>query len=560
VTFNFDAGTMLQLGDWWYMDLPEGTFLCNSIDYFIAGGGVANGAGTITISNNAALYNVVGAGAVAPVPPIAPGASNGPITVTDLGGGAPQGGVGGLVYRVTAAANTQRVWMYVYGGVGGTMTVGAGTTYGITIVDGLMYQNAIILNSNAGVATSTPFQINTWGDGTVANPFADTMHGNTPHPQNTLCVNAEQMAGSLMFVSFDSKANFITFTGDAQIAHVASANPLSLGFCKGDTTGDILIASQGGCTFDFETPVGGPLGYCPTPPAGTATFRGNRLLIQGATTFGDPGDRYDLRVFSDTPGVYLSAGPALTGFTPAATTECTGNGTAIPVAWRFYNDAGTPNATPATAPGSCSVPSANRTREARTVNGAIVNIHPFDTMFVNLPNLVYDTNVIGDQTAAVIRFSLHKYPCGEIFTTSHTIGTFVTTCPVVAATPGTNLLFPFLPAMDGVSHPGWWGGFMIVNASTAAGTATLTFTESDGDTATYTTPSIPAGGQFTAASSTELLAMVTEGATNPGTFGDSNVSVVAVCTFNLGAGFCFTGNGEEGTGYTSKVLVGGVYQ
>jgi hypothetical protein len=365
-----------------------------------------------------------------------------------------------------------------------------------------------------------------------------------PFIENTLCVNASQMSGSLMFVSFASLNDFLTFTGDSQIAHVASANPLALAFCKGDTTGNILMGTQGACRFEFETPVG----YCPTPPA---TFVGNRMFIQGTTTFGDPADKYDIRIYSDTPGVYFSAAPTISGFTPAATTECTavaggavGAPTFIPV-----NEAGTLNAV---YPGTtCAVPADNRVREIRTVGGDITGIDTYDALWIDLNQMVYDTSVVGDGTAAVIRISFRKYPCGEIFTASHTIGTFVTTCPVGAG--GTTLLYPFLPPMDG-SIPGWWGGFTVVNGSTAAGTAVLTFTEADGDTATFTTPSIAAGGQWNAGALATLMAQVTPGAANAGTFGDANVAVSAACAFNLGGGFAFTGNGEEGTGYTAYVL------
>lgn len=535
VTFSFDAGTVLTTGDWWYMDLPPGATICQTLDYFIFNAGAANGVANFGNIAAGSTSNIVYAGAangifnsLAAVPV---GTAVGPFTVSNTGAvGGNLVSTGNVAFRVQGTIGTQRVWVRVLqmqGDAVRTTTVGASSTLELKILDGALHNTTIRWDSD--------------GSGNYGDAAADTLQGPVPDLRNTLCVNAEQMSGTLMFVSFASLIDFINFTGDAQIAHAAAAQPLSLAFCKGETTGNILIAAQGGCRFDFET----PLGYCPAPPA---LFVGNMLFIEGTTTFGDPGDRYDIRIYSDTAGVYFAGAPAVQGFIPADD-KCTATGNAVGAAYIPYNESGTANV--AYAGGTCSVGSTNRVREIRTINGAIAGIDIYDALWINLPNLVYDTSIVGDGTQSVIRVALHKYPCGEIFSGSHTVGTLVTTCPVGVG--GTTLLFPFLPAMDG-SYPGWWGGFMIVNGSTAAGTAVLTFTEADGDTATYTTPSIPAAGQWTAAASADLLTMVTPGAGNTGTFGDANVSVVGVCAFNLGGGFAFTGNLIEGTGYTAYVL------
>ena len=524
ITFSFDAGTVLSGGDWFYMDLPGGTSICSAIDYIIAANLTLNDlTDTANYPGASASDVALGIGLITTIPAIPVGTADGPMTITDLGAGSAAPTVGGLgiVLRVKAAANSQRVWVYVYGaggGVGDTFTVGSSTTFDVSILDGQAHNLNIILNSNNDTL---------WGEettdriGLVAGVATGAV---VPFIENTLCVNAEQMSGSLMFTSFASLNDFLTFTGDSQIAHVASANPLALAFCKGDTTGNILIGGQGACNFDFEP----ALSYCPSPPA---SFAGNRIFIQGATTFGDPGDKYDIRIYSDTPGVYFTAAPVISGFTPAATTECTavaGGAVGAP-AYIPVNEAGTTGATYAGV--TCAVTAANRVREIRTTGGDITGIDTYDALFVNLPIMSYDTSVAGDGTAAVIRFSFRKYPCGEIFTASHTIGTLVTTCPVGAG--GSTLLYPFLPPLDG-SVAGWWGGFLIVNGSTAAGTVDLTLVEADGDTATFTTPSIAAGGQWNAGSLADFLASVTLDSGNTGTFGDANCAVTAVCAFNLG--------------------------
>lgn len=566
VTYSLAAGSILTEGDWWYIDLPAGTNICNPVDYFIVGWAGAGVAGdNVTYPAAGSLLGVPTADAtdvdlvgVAPIGAlVATGAPNGPLSMTDLGAGIPiplTPGVDPVVLRVVAAANSQRVWVYVYGvdtggGVGsvGSVTVTPQTSLEIVLINGQDYPNNILMNNTT---TGTPADT-IWGndpsDTINITPLGTPAGRNIPHVENTLCVNAEQMSGSLMFTSFASLNDFLTFTGDSQIAHVVSVSPLSLAFCKGDTTGNILIAGQNACAFNYQTAAG----YCPGPPAGLATFLGNRIFLQGTTTFGDPGDRYDMTITSNTAGVYFSAAPVLTGFTPAATNECTVAGAAVAGAFVSMNEAGLTPA-PYDATGSCSVAAVNRIRNVSTgTGGAITGIDTYDALWITLPAMVYDTSIIGNGVESDIIVSVNKYPCGQIFSEELTIGTFVTTCPVGAG--GTSLLYPFMPPLDG-SIPGWWGGFIIVNGGTAAGTAVLTLVEDDGDSATFTTPSIAAGGMWNAGSMADFLASVTPNAGNAGTFGDANVSITAVCAFNLGGGFAFTGNGDEGTGYTAYVL------
>lgn len=556
VTFNFDQGTVLTAGDWFYMDLPSGTSICTTIDYMISYAG-NTGVVTDTVTYPGATNSLVTvAGSAATLPAAPAGASSGPIAnVIENGTGAAfvVGGTG-IVLRVYAPANGQRVWVYVYGlAAGDSLTIPNVATNNssmdLTILDGQAYNGAAL---TIGVTLDTD-QDGTYGESTTDDIGLVAGVGTgavVPFAENTLCVNAEQMSGSLMFTSFNSLNSFLTFTGDSQLAHVASANALTLTNCKGDTTGNILLGGQNACSFNYGTAAG----YC---TGGIATFAGNRFFIQGATTFGDPGDLYDMTVTSDTAGVYFSAAPTLQGFTPAATNECTGAGAAIAAAFVTTNEAGTVGA--AYDPSaSCSVASVNRIRSVSTGNiGAISGIDTYDAMYVVLPTMVYDTSVVGNGTESKVTFKLNKYPCGQIFSQQATIGTFVTTCPAAAA--GSILLYPFMPAMDG-SVPGWWGGFTIINGSTASGTCTLAFQEEDDDTATYTTSTISAGGTWNAGALSDLLTNVTPGAANTGTFGDSSVATVATCTFSLGGGFAFTGNGTEGVGYTAYVQSAGAWQ
>jgi hypothetical protein len=544
VTFSFDSNTVLTVGDWWYMDLPSGVSICRaSINYLITGGN----AGTVT---NATTVNAAIFGAADGLPNIAVGAV-GPMTAT--GANAVVAG-GNIAVWVSGPQNGRRVTLTVIGdAVGGNITVGAGAsdTLKIKILDGA--QNAftgltgILLDSNANGIFND-------------NPATDIITAAIPAPENTLCADAQLMSGDLMFTSFDSLSSKFTFTGDSQIAHVAAANQITLGSCKGLTTGNILIGSQSTCALDYETPTG----YCANAPNifgnQSVPYRvalgGNKFLIQGAGTFGNAGDQYRLYVYSDTPGVYFTGLPVLSGYTPAGVAQPCGagvglnGGAAIAPAWVAYNEGGTVGAV-LPAGGACTVATANRVRELRS--GTFTGIDTFNAIEVNTPTMCYDTSVIGAGTEVRIRMSLRLEPCGEIFSASRTIGTFVTTCPTAAGT--TTLLFPFFPPMDG-SIAGWWGGFLIVNGGPSAGTAVLTFTEADGDTATLTTPSIAAAGQWNAGAFSSLLSSVTPGAGNAGTFGDDNFSVSALCNFAMGAGFAFTGNGNEGTGYTAYTNAG----
>jgi hypothetical protein len=531
VTYAFDAGTKLTVGDWWYFDLPTNVTICNNIDYMMGSGAIPGNTGTfITVTND--ITRAAIATGMTGVLALAAGAQDGPFSVTDLAGGAPLTIAGGSIFfRVRGVKDTRRVWMYVYGDVGATLTVGANSKFNIYILDGQDRQANIVMDTDA--------------DAIFGELAGDTIdHTNVrpvPHIENTLCTNAEQMGGDLMFVSFASLNDKFTFTGDAQIAHVISQNPITLMACKGEVTGNIKIASQGACAFDYETPGGI---YC-------APFVGNRSVLKGASTFGDPSDIYGLVITSDTPGVYFNGVPGLFGYKPTED-YCTGFGTAVPAAWQTINEAGN---VVASLPGTtCAVASANRIRKVQTTATGFTGIDIYNAIFVDLPTMAYDTTVIGNGVEAKVTFNVIKYPCGTFFTGSKTIGTFVTTCPVTS-TSGSVLLFPYFPPMNDSLAP-WWGGIVIVNASSADGTAKLTFMEEDGDKAEYTTPAIKAEGMWNGGLVTSLLSKVTPAPGNTGTFGDANVAVKAVCTFNMGAGFAFVGNGTEATGYTAYVLNG----
>eukprot|EP00831_Metopus_contortus_P010924 TRINITY_DN14295_c0_g1_i2.p3 TRINITY_DN14295_c0_g1~~TRINITY_DN14295_c0_g1_i2.p3 ORF type:complete len:142 (+),score=32.85 TRINITY_DN14295_c0_g1_i2:121-546(+) len=107
------------------------------------------------------------------------------------------------------------------------------------------------------VSTQSTWEVIT-GNNAVAAPATGI-----PYEENTLCVNAESYASDYVYVSFASKNDKFTFTGDSQIAHTAAKGSIALKACKGNTTDNIPISAQGStCGFDYEDELATAGGYC----------------------------------------------------------------------------------------------------------------------------------------------------------------------------------------------------------------------------------------------------------------------------------------------------------
>lgn len=560
VTFAFQGGSDIDVGDWWYMDLPTNVTLCRgTINYLIVGG---NGSmvtldpllnGNAAFASNTTLLGRIsnGFGVLR-----ADTTDMGPVTAS-LSGAATDGlnaayrtSTTNMAFRVYGAQNSRRVLLTAVGQAGGSITVGSNWDLKIKIFDGKRWTShgAGVDTSNSQIVLDSNNNLRYNETGDTPNELILASAGAEPVAANTLCVDAEDMAGDLMFTSFDSSSSKFTFTGDSQIAHTASANAITLDYCKGVITGNIQFGQQGACALSYEDATG----YCTADTFATQTMEwgtaggGNKAVIKGASLLGENGDSFEVYMYIDTPGVYFTAAPAyLDAYLSSTLDYCSvalAGGADIAPAWTAYNEGGTSGATYAGT--NCTVAAANRVREIRSA--AFTGVHLYDSLELDVPAMSYDTSIVGNSTAVSFRVSFRKYPCGEIASLTRTLGTFVSTCPAASGT--STLLFPFIPALDG-SSPGWWGGFLIINGSSTAGTAALTVYEADGDTATYTTPSIAAHGQFNPGSMASFLALLVPAAGNAGTVGDSNLSVSAACNFSSAAGFAFTGNGEEGTGY-----------
>ena len=577
VTFDFPAGAVVTAGDWWYMDLPEGATLCKALDYLIVGSG-AQGPDTwvgvdaidptyvsfANVLNNLgdATGNLVATGADGPITVVGTGTT--PLATTF---------VGNLALRVIGASGSRRVTLYVADNDNtvndDTLTVGQDSVLRIKILDGQPHVNtvaaenktSIIIDRDAvkfttinGATTSTTGGYYRFGQmttdttpttKTVKNEVIDTASYQVPHVENTLCVNAYNASGNL-HVSFASKQDKFTFTGDSQIAHTGTAASISLLSCLGKTTtlNEIKIGTQNACQFDYETVGTGSAtnNYCATHAAG-------KLYLSSTTVFGELDDRYDIQFTSLTNGVYFGGFPSMYGFL-SSQDACAVTGTAITAATTDLSVGGvwkSTNSTLAYATSSaCTVPAANRVNVIKTYGGAISGIQNYTKIAFDFANFYYDTSLIGAGTEAQLQVTLNKYPCGEIWTGTITVGTFVTTCSTTT-TGTTSLFFPFLP---GSAFVGWWGGYVVSNGGTTAGTAVLTATDVNGNAATYTTPSIPAKGQFNASFLT--AADWTQAAGNTANFdGSANYTVSVTCNFTGGSGFAMLGNGTEGVGYTA---------
>lgn len=543
VTFAFDAGSVITVGDYWYMDLPNNVTFCKPIDYVVVrGNGFSGTVRTKTTDMSFANFSLAGMALTAV------GTTNvGVITGSDAGAtGTPANSAvtaGNIALRVKAASGQRRLYVYAIGASGSAnkITVSAGRKFSIKVLDGKEW-NALDTTGTLTAASNTLILTdNIDGDGI----FGETPTGSTtreiidatytaaePAVENTLCLNASAYTSSdLVYVSFASLSDKFTFTGDSQIAHTGTANPIALKSCKGNASGDILIGGQNACSFTYESAVSG---YC-------SSFTGNKILVNTTSTFGDIDDRFDVVLESTVSGTYFGGDPSLKTYT-SSEDQCSATGTALSVSWAKYVSG---TLYTGTYPGStCATTTSNRVSKVRTLGGAFTLNSPVDDLWIDLPTMVYDVTTAG--TLATVKVSLEKYPCGEMFTGNVTLGSYVAACTSTSST-ATTLRFPFMTAFDGSDAP-WWSGFVITNHSAAAGTIVLTFNDVNGNSATYTTGSIAAGGQFNS-SLINVSSLTQSTADAGGDFGAAHYSVTAVCNFGSARGFVFMGNGDEGTGY-----------
>lgn len=561
LTFVFDAGTIIKDGDFWTADLPLGVTLCKSFDFVVTGNsgtvpGTAaasgfNGTINATTSDDGATLD---RGIWAVKDTTAADGVNGSITASSH-----------MFFRITGTSGSNRITIRAYdsddtaaanGGVAApansdgssTFTVNAGTEFQIKLFDGF--------NGIFGATTYAYNDSNADGFyGDSAAP-ADNLQ-NSNDSDNSYCISIDKntYSGSTVNVSISSGGksgnNFLTFNpSNPEVAHIISATAIVLKACKADLYGYVSLAGgqSAVCDYDYNTATN----YC--ADQGSAIFKtknGNQILIANTSgNFYNAGDQYRVKMTVSGNGAYFeNANMTVAAYKSSDVQPCDGGpGTTVSAAanidtTKYKTESNTAfNTFPKT---DCTKPDDGDDLVSVSTK-SFTNIDQDNLLAVSVPKIVYVPSMLkaGDQTTVTV--TLERLPCGIIFTDSRIVAQYVDTCPQAA--PTTSLYYPYAVALDG--SQGWWFGMSIGNPSTAAGTATITVYEKDGDIGTYTTPSIAAGGLMVM-SAADLLKNLTPNAANTGTLGDTQCQIVVACSFASAGGFAMQGNGIDSTGYTA---------
>ncbi len=553
-TYSFDGASVITAGDWWYMDLPENVTLCKSYNFVVVG--MNDGAVNPNVYINTAVvdpYTKVGFNnadlssmAAGSIGPLTTGGTTATYALTG----------GNMAFLVKGTTGSRRVSIYALTNSGQTptMTAHADGTIQLKIFDGKAWsktdtlapnQTRILLDLDADGVYG---EVNYLGgtsvlDEVIGGDNTTAVTAGEPYVENTLCSSNALMSGQYLYTSYASKSDKFTFSGDSQIAHTAASGAISLKACKGAESFDIALESgqsAAACWFAYDNIAVAANGdYCAT---GWAAL-GQRFLIEATAGFGDIDDKYSVtaQITSPTDGVYFSAAPAVT-LIKSTEDECTVAGAASGALFTAYQ-----GSTLATgyAPTTCTVNTGYRVDKVVQTDASVFKTDDgatsYDTIFVDFAAFSYGSTLVAAGEEVTVQLSLDRYPCGTIFTGSRTIGTFVTSCSSAST---STLRYPWLP---GTAAAGWWGGFVITNFGTNSGVAVLTYRDSSGNTATYTTPAVAANALWvnSAVTAADLTNTIAASPYDPAL----NYSVSAACAFTA-KGFAFTGNGTEGVGYS----------
>lgn len=552
-TYSFDGNSTITEGDWWYMDLPENVTLCK--DYkFIVAGNIAGAYANVTI-NAAGDYDNASFN-FANIACLAASTGTGPITASGNNKTFKVNG-GNMAFLVLGSSGSRRIAIYTLtaaGETGATLTVEGDSTFQMKLFDGKAWSETKTATAGKSVILVDSDGDGTYGENETGATIDEVIGGDcdtnstagAPYVENTLCVNATSMSGQYLYTSYASKSDKFTFSGDSQIAHTAAASTIALASCKTASTDTITITSGQTTTCAFDYNSGTEIDYC------TSGFKNKMLIKATSGAFGDIDDKYYVtaEITSPSDGVYFGGYPSVVAYKSTedscldyTVATAAGSRTQLVGAtsgnWSIYQ-----GSTAATGIGDSDCAVASGKMVTKIVQKAsYMDLDDYNAIWVWFDDFHYTNAAVAAGEEVTIKLTLNRYPCGEIFTGSRTIGSFVTSC---ASSTSTTLYFPWLP---GTAAAGWWGGYVITNIGTTSGTAALTYSDSDGKTATYTTPAVAAGAQWTAGVTAADL-------TNVSGFDMSkNHSVTAVCAFSA-RGFAFTGNGNEGTGYLANGLSG----
>ena len=480
-TMEFDSQTIMVEGDVITYTLNNNVTLCKAINMFVtiatsANPGVIDLTGTFPVSTTAGTIVSV---------PVLPGANQWGFRV--------QGAVGSQIVTLTL---NQVVTLT------GAIVVPSGASMrfnGTALTDKLVVK----LFDGKGVAG--------WATSGIQKYNATTTNYDTAivAENNAICIDTltQDYMGEYVQNTPNSVpgnvADKLNFSGDYTIAHVMSTQTFNLVTCKGATCGNIVLGaalqSPTCVAFDYDTIGTGTNGYCSNHTATLLPAPGYlpKFIIQTSQAF-------DLVPYTVTAqilvngvagehGVYWSSTPPT--YNDSALTLC-----GLPVAAKALGAAAYLRGDGVTVPvpiapaamTTCASVAAGAKAVSFTTAAAAL-FAPGDFFFeLNLPPFVYNLAEVNSGDVVSVRVTLSKATCGAV-TQDLCIGTFITPCPAAAAAGATQLC-PYVPSLAAVDT--FWAGISLANAGTTAGTVALTAYKKDGTTATFTTPSIPAGGMY----------------------------------------------------------------
>lgn len=568
-TIVLENGTKVRDGDWMFFDLPLGVQLCKSFDFVVLGDGTADNDPTTQNVGPQPNGGVV-AGAWVTNMASADNTTDdyGPWEIEDLGAVAgatgiavtPGGAATGIFLRVTGSSGQNRVWYRFYDNNSDIISAPSNANGDslLTVMDDVEFKVSLFdgepWDATTSVKNPTAFiwaYNDTDNDGQYGEAIAngDLLQTNNDW-DNFICAEYVNYSMNEVNVSFDSGGrsgdDFLTFSGQREIAHRVNAETYTLGACgKQDLYGFVDLSSAQGnvCTFDYETATN----YC--ADVGNADFvtgGGNRILIQKTSGNFDDDDMF--RVYTRVTtgdGTYYGGAPALGGvLATEANDPCTVAfaTTAIGETWTPFTRSGATFTSYATGTDCTALAAGQQVDEMRTTAWAFPS-DLYNRLVVMLPTMIYYPGVLADLDMATVEIELWQLPCGKIFDATRDIAQYVDACPTAA--PTTTLLFPYAVPMTDAN---WWYGFSFCNPSNTAGTALVTVFEDDGDMGTYTTDSVAAGDMVTMTGA-QLLALLSPDAANVGTLGDARFHMTVDCNFGGAGGFGMMGNNLDSTGY-----------
>jgi hypothetical protein len=387
--------------------------------------------------------------------------------------------------------------------------------------------------------------LDTDGDGTYGDSGAADAGSKA---DNTMCIDARNISGNCVEVSYDSRDDYLTFTGDNVVACRVAGEDIQCVGCKiGDICDISLTVEQTTvCDFDYETPAG----------TRACCVVGNRIVFQNNTGFfGDqPSDQYQVIATITNPTMGVAFGSSAIAVRVSDSTvlnlaDCLANpgtpGSNITSAiTTAYLADGITTVTSFNS-GDCSLTASQMATVVATdpsaPTGQMDMVDDDNQMWVDLPFFVFDPTMVSASTTITVEIQLIKLPCTTVKVCTVDVGHFVDSCLTVV--PSTYMFT--IPYSTAINDPVWWSGAALSNCATDDADCTLTFNEMDGDVGTYT-GTIPGGGMWVNLFST-ILGDITQTAGN-GSLGDESMFVCISCTGGNVKSFFLLGDGTQAQG------------